>query len=94
MTWNRVPIPPSPAARLLGLEQFSGMRDFTAGDGANLISGNGHNGSRSPCQGDELDFVGLVLRINMNNGSNIARFKPLLAERCRQNHSVVLANHI
>ena len=73
--------------------QFARAWNLTTADGSNLSGRNGHNRSRHSGQCHKLHLVSFALGVDMNNGADIARFKPFLAENLGQNHSVVLANH-
>ena len=55
-------------------------------DRSHLSSRNRHDRCGLPRQGDKLNLVSFLLRIDVNNGSNVTRLKALLAESRRQNH--------
>ena len=76
------------------MRQFSGVRNLGAADRTNLLGRHGNDRRRLAGEGNELDFVSLMVWINVNDCSNVARLKTLLGKRCGQNDSIVFVNHI
>ena len=76
------------------VSQLARVRDLSAADGPNLISGNSDDGRSLSRERHELDFVSLLLRINVNHCSNVASLKAFVAEGRGQNNSVVFADHM
>jgi hypothetical protein len=75
------------------MSQFPCMRDFAAADGTNLIRGNDYDCSRFACERHKSNLVSSLLRVDVNDGTDIAGFKALVMKRSRQDDAVVFAEH-
>ena len=73
--------------------QLARVGNLRARDGSNLSGRHRHHRSGLASKGDELDFVGLVARINVNDCSDIAGLEALLGKRCRQDDSIMFVDH-
>ena len=76
------------------MRQFARVRNLGAGDRPDLLGRYSDDRSRPAGQGDELDLVSLLARINVNDCSNVARLQTLVGKRCGQNDSIVFVNHV
>ena len=69
------------------------MGNLCAGDGTHLLGGYCDYCSRLAGEGDELDLVGLMAWINMDDCADIAGLKALLGKRGSQDYSIVFVYH-
>ena len=76
------------------MHQLARVGNLGAGDGPNLPGGNRDDRSGLAGESDELDFVSLMARIDVNDCSDIATLKPRVGKRCGQDDSIVFVNHV
>lgn len=78
---------------LLAVHQFPRVRNLMLTDRPNLVGGSSNNRCGLAGKRYELDLVGFVPRIYVDDNSNITGLKPLVGKRDRQNHSVMFPDH-
>jgi hypothetical protein len=75
------------------IRQLTGVRNLRARDRPYLLGRHRHDRRRLAGERDELDFVSLPARVNVNNCSDVAAFERLVGKRSGQNDPIMFLNH-
>lgn len=70
------------------------MKPFLSGRGPDLVRLDGGNIGGVVVEGEEFHFVGFAVFLDVDHRAHVASHQPVRRERRRQNHSIVLFDHI